>query len=107
MQPPNCRDGGGADESYEAFRWKVLRPDRSDRSTCMLEDPGDGVGAPHGGREFVVKFRTDSERVAYWNLVKRRLCARFQCEAPPVRVTDTLSRCDFPCVTGDMYDHYR
>lgn len=55
----------------------------------------------------MVKFRTDSERVAYWNLVKRRLCARFQCEAPPVRVTDTLSRCDFPCVTGDMYDHYR
>lgn len=73
----------------------------------MVEEPGDIATAHGGGREFVVKFRTDSERVAYWNLVKRRLCARFQCEAPPVRVTDTLSRCDFPCVTGDMYDHYR
>lgn len=86
---------------YEGFRWCILRPERSDRSTC-IEEVDDARR-----KEFVVKFRSEGERVAYWNLVKRRLCALHHCEAPPVRTLETMSRCDFPSVTGDMYDNYR
>jgi len=94
-------DGGGNIEEYEAFRWKVLRPERSDRSTCIeeLDDPR--------RREYVLKFRTDSERVAYFNLVKRRLCALHHCEAPTSRTLDTLTRCEYPSVTGDQYNLFR
>jgi len=90
----------GLDE-YEAYRWKVLRPERSDRSTC-IEELDDALR-----KEFVLKFRTDSERVAYFNLVKRRLCALHRCEAPAVRALETMSRCDFASITGDMYDLFR
>jgi hypothetical protein len=107
--PPGGSTGSGAgaasaagvDDNYEAFRWKVLRPERSDRSTC-IEETDDARR-----REFVIKFRSDSERVAYWNLVKRRLCNLYGIDAPQVRTLETMSRCDFPCVIGDMYDHFR
>jgi len=89
------------EDNYEHFRWAVLRPERSDRSTC-IEEVDDPLT-----REFILKFRSEGERVAYWNLVKRRLCNLYRIEAPAVRSLETLSRCEFPTVVGDMYDQLR
>lgn len=88
-------------DNYETFRWSVLRPERSDRSTC-IEEVDDAVA-----REFVLKFRSEGERVAYWNLVKRRLCSMFRVEAPPTRQLERGVRSDWPGCVGEMYDEFR
>lgn len=88
---------------FERFKWTVLRPERSDRATCIEEVDDEEA------REFVLKFRTEGERMAYFNLVKRRVCHLYQCEAPPMlELDESLVRCEFSgAVTCDLYDKLR
>lgn len=101
--------GSSPAEDFASFRWNILRPEKSDRSTCIEEKQSDvpvpmdrrasagedfGVfGLEHSCYVYQLRFRQNDERTRYFNLVKQRMIAAGTME-------DVLP---VPCAEGHQY----
>lgn len=73
---------GIAPQHYDVLRWDVLRPEKLDRDTCREEEVDAADGGRECPREYRLRFRRVSDRVAYFNLAKRRLVQDARLQPP-------------------------
>ena len=101
---------------WEELRWDVLRPERCDRDTCREEELAEelaaaaaegGAGAVAGAREYRLRFRRASDRVAYFNLAKRRLHQRGYSQEFPQFLGDREGSVAFAVCTANVYEQPR
>lgn len=101
---------GLAPPLYDVLRWDALRPEKLDRDTCREEE----VDAADGGREYRLRFRRESDRVAYFNLAKRRLVQDVRLQPPggppqdfPQFLADVDGQVGFPFCAAVVYKERR